>query len=350
MKRFSYPSLLQFAYTCLEHAGADSDVAQACATYLLEGDLLGFDTHGIKRLYYNLAQLRDKHSRGHGEPEIIRDRAAVATWDAHFLPGPYIAAKAVEEACYKARHAGTATIVVRRCQHVASLAAYLRIATDQGFVISLMASTPAQRSVAPHGGKAAVFSPNPFAIGVPTREQPMLLDISFSMTAAGKIKQAYERGQQLPWPAIIKADGKLSSDPADYVEQKDAAILPLGGADLGYKGYGLCLMSEIWTMALANYGRVQGRSDGESNTLCVQILDPAAFGESETFYDVTEELLDRARRCPPIDPQNPVRIPGQRSLERREQQLASGVELDDSILTLLAQCAEEFNVQLPGPL
>ena len=350
MTRFQAKSLLSFSTQVLCNAGANQEIASQTAQYLLEGDLLGFSTHGLKRLYFNAKLLADKKARGNGDVQILVDRPAVATWDADFLPGPYVAAQAVQVACEKAKHAGTATIVVRKAQHVASLAAYLRIATEQGLVVSLMCSTPAQSSVAPFGAKQALFSPNPFAIGVPTSDKPLLLDMSLSMTAAGKIRQYWERGEKLPWPAIITATGTLSDDPVDYIEGEGAAILPLGGADLGYKGYGLCLMSEIWTMALTNYGRAQGQGDGESNSLFVQVLDPAAFGDPEAFIAVTDDLLTRARACAPIDPDQPVRIPGEQSMQRRAQQLSAGVELDDATVGRLQRAAERFDVALPAAL
>lgn len=346
MPQVDYTELVEFATQCLQRAGASQDIAAETAHYLAEGDLLGFTTHGVKRLRFNVQQLQRNNSRGSGEIEVIRDRAAVATWDAHFLPGPYAASVAVRAACAKAKDAGTATMVVRRCQHVASLAAYLRIATEQGLVVSLMASTPAQQSVAPFGGRAPVFSPNPFAIGVPTGADPLLLDMSFSMTAAGKVRQALERGQMLPWDAIVTADGMLSRDPADYVQGEGAALLPLGGADLGYKGYGLCLMSEIWTMSLSNYGRLDATDDGESNTLWVQVYDPAAFGSLASFTQVTDDLIRRCRECAPIDADVPVRIPGERSLQRRAEQLANGVELDEKTWELLQKTATEFGLGL----
>lgn len=348
MPQVDYAELVEFATDCLQRAGASAEVAADTAHYLAEGDLLGFTTHGVKRLRFNVQQLQRQNSRGSGDIEVIRDRAAVATWDAHFLPGPHVAPRAVQAACAKAKDAGTATIVVRRCQHVASLAAYLRIATEQGLVVSLMASTPAQQSVAPFGGREPVFSPNPFAIGVPTSGDPLLLDISFSMTAAGKVRQAYERGQMLPWDAIVTANGDLSRDPADYVTGQGAALLPLGGADLGYKGYGLCLMSEIWTMGLSNYGRLDATNDGESNTLWVQVYDPTAFGSLQAFTQVTDDLIRRCTECAPIDADAPVRIPGQRSLQRRAEQLASGVELDEKTWQLLQKTADEFGLTMPA--
>lgn len=347
MRHFDAQDLLEFATQVLNKAGASTDVAELTARYLLEGDLLGFSTHGLRRLYFNAKLLLEDKASGSAEIDVIVDRTAVATWDAKFLPGPYVAAKAVTLAAEKARVAGTGTIVVRKAQHVACLAAYLRIATQQGFMVSVMCSTPAQSTVAPFGGKQAVFSPNPFAIGVPTSHTPILLDMSFSMTAAGKIRQHWERGEALPWHAIMTAQGKLSNQPADYIEGQGAAILPLGGMDLGYKGSGLCLMSEIWTMALANYGRIEGHADGESNSLFVQVIDPAAFGDATKFTQVADDLVAKVRACQPLDENNPVRVPGEQSMRRREQQLAHGVALDAAIVGRLQRAAERFDVTLP---
>lgn len=347
--RVEYQALASFASQCLQQAGASPEVARNMAENLLAGDLLGFRTHGLRRLPYNVKQLQQGHARGQGDPRVLTERAAVATWDAEGLSGLYVVPKAVDRACAMAREAGTGTIVIRRAEHAASLAAYLERATDQGLVISLMASTPAQSSVAPYGAKSRVFSPNPFAIGVPTSGQPLLMDISLSVTAAGKVRQAYDRQEQLPWPALVSAAGEISRDPATYLEEPAGAILPLGGADLGYKGYGLCLMSEIWTMALSNYGRLQGQQDGEYNSVMVQVMDPSAFGELEAFKTVTDDLLRRCREASPIDPGQPVRIPGERALALKQEQLTHGVQLDDLTWPRLQHLAEKLDVVLPEP-
>lgn len=357
-KRYGYKAMFNFATEVLKQAGASTEVASDTAKYLLEGDLLGQRTHGLKRLYFNAKLLASGHARAEGHAQVLSERSAVATWDADFLPGPYIAAQAVHSACDMARVAGTATIIVRRAQHVASLAAYLRIATEQGLLISLMCSTPAQSSVAPFGGRTPVFSPNPFAIGVPSSGSPILLDMSFSMTAAGKIRQYWERGEALPWAAIINTNGDLSSNPADYINSEESAhadsqppaIMPLGGADLGYKGYGLCLMSEIWTMALSNYGRLHGAGDGESNTLFVQVLDPAAFGDPQECIAVTDDLIERCKTAVPLDSKQPVRIPGSQAMQQRTEQLNNGVKFDEATLGRLQRAAERFQVHLPEPL
>lgn len=347
VKRFDYQEILQWARQCLQQAGASEKIARHVGFYLLEGDLLGFSTHGLIRLLNNCQWLQDGSSSRDGEPQVLSQRAAVANWDAQSLPGPYVVPRAIEAAATMAKQAGSGTVVIRRSQHIAALAAYLSIATEQGLVVSLMCSTPGQRAVAPFGGKQAVFSPNPFAVGVPSSDTPLLFDISFSMTAAGKVRQAKANGVKLPYPALITAEGEWSDDPNTFFASPASAIAPLGGELLGYKGYGLTLFSEIWTMALGQYGRRQGHEDGDANSVWVQVIDPSAFGEQSVFIQQVDDLLRDCREAEPIEPEQPVRIPGQQALNKKQRQLSQGVEYSAATLKVLRRCAELTQVPLP---
>lgn len=332
---------------CLTAAGADAEVAEVMANSLISGNLLGFRTHGVRRLPYNVKQLVLGKAQGSGQPTVVKERAAVAHWDANYLPGLYVMPKAVAAAMDMAKKCGTGTIVVRKMEHVASLAAYLEQATAAGLVINIMVSTPAQASVAPFGAKSRVFSPNPYALGVPTSAAPLLLDMSLSVTAAGKVRQAYDNNELLPWTALVTANGEGTNDPASYYAEAASALLPLGGLDLGYKGYGLCLMSEIWTMALANYGRVQGAADGECNSAFIQVIDPDAFGSLDEFIQVTDDLIARCRAATPINESYPVRIPGERAAALKAKQLEEGVQIDALTWERLVRCSERLGIAPP---
>lgn len=340
----------QFASECLQQAGARADIAMQMGTSLLYGDLFGFRTHGLRRLPYNVKQLQTGMARGDGDIEVKQDRLAAAHWDANGLSGLYVIPKAVELAVSKARTCGTATVVVRRCDHVASLAAYLHLATQQGMVISMMASTPAQASVAPFGAKSRVFSPNPFGFAVPFvqgTQRSIMFDMSFSVTAAGKVRQAYDRQEALPWPAIVGVDGVATMNPARYIDE-GGALLPLGGMDLGFKGYGLCLMSELLTMGLSGYGRDLGSDDGEFNSVYIQVSDPSAFTSPEAFEQVVNDLAQRCVNAEAIDRNHPPRLPGERAWQDFEQQMRAGVELDELTWPRLCHVAKKLGVRIPS--
>ena len=94
--RYDADALTDFGERLLAAAGLQPAVARDVAEVLVEGDLLGHDTHGLSLLAPYLSEL-DKGSMSKlGEPEVVSQRAAVATWDGHRLPGPWLVRQAIE--------------------------------------------------------------------------------------------------------------------------------------------------------------------------------------------------------------------------------------------------------------
>ena len=350
MYRFAAPAITQWAQHCAEQAGASQAVAGNIAKHLVAADLMGFRTHGLLRLRYNLTCLSQGRSKRQGEPRRLSGRSALELWDADFLPGLHTMPMAVARAIAMAKDYGTGTVVMRRTQHVAALAVDLEQATTAGMLVQIMCATPAQQAVAPFGGKSAWFSPNPLAIGVPTTSQPVLFDISLSMLAAGKVRTAIAEGKPLPFPALITANGDYTCDATTFLADPASVLAPLGGADLGYKGTGLNLYSELWTLALSQYGRHQAAADGDANTVWIQVVDPTALGDGEAFKQQAQALVDGMCSVTPIDPRQPVRVPGSGALALRAEQLAHGVSYSAALMKQLSWCAEHYHTPLPSGL
>ncbi|MFC0446326.1 Ldh family oxidoreductase [Pseudidiomarina halophila] len=347
-KKRSAAAMTDWATRCLMKQGAAKNVAHAMAEHLVAGDLLGFRTHGLLRLRYNLQALAAGTTRAEGTPQIVQRRGAIELWDAELLSGLYVLPKAVARAMAMAHDYGTGTIVIRRTQHVAALAVYLEQATRAGMLIQMMCSTPAQEVVAPFGGKSACFSPNPFAIGVPTRSQPVLLDMSLSMTAAGKVRTAIAEDRDLPYPALITQDGDYSCDPKTFIAEPPSVLASLGGEKLGYKGTGLNLFSEFWTLALSDYGRADAAAgDSDANTVWLQVVDPTALLAQGAFELQAEQLVAAVKAATPIDPERPVRVPGEGALATRQRQSEEGISYSAATWRQLQWCADYCNEPLP---
>ena len=162
------PDLIAMAHALLAGAGLDPEKAAAVAEILVEGDLLGHTTHGLALLAPYLTELEKGGMEKNGNPEVIADFPAAITWDGRRLPGPWLVLRALNLAVDRARKTGTCTVVIRRSHHIACLAAYLQRVADQGLMVLLTCSDPTVASVAPHGGRRGVFTPNPFAAAWPT--------------------------------------------------------------------------------------------------------------------------------------------------------------------------------------
>ena len=347
--RYDARTLVEFAKSLLTGAGMPGDRARDVADILVEGDLLGHDTHGLQLLASYLQHIESGQMKLEGEPITLADHGAVVTWDGQRLPGPWLVLRAMEIATQKARTYGSGTVTIGRSHHIACLAAYLKRATDQGLVMLLLSSAPAGASVAPHGGVRSVFSPSPLAIGFPTDAGPVLVDVSSSITTNGLTNRLRKEGKRLPHHWLIDENGEPSDDPAVLHPPRRGTILPLGGLDAGHKGFGLALLVEALTAGLAGHGRADPLEPLGASVF-LQILDPQAFSGGDAFRRQMGWVAKACLDNPPRQGFDRVRLPGQNGLLRRERQLSDGVELEPSILPVLSAWAEKFRVALPVAL
>ncbi|MDB5859860.1 MAG: lactate dehydrogenase [Ramlibacter sp.] len=344
--RYHATALRTLADTLFQRAGMPADKARDVADILLEGDLLGHDTHGLQLLPVYMEEIAQGRLTLEGEPEVLSDFGAVLAWDGKRLPGPWLMLRAIEQASERARRFGTGIVSVRRSHHIAALATYARRVAEDGLVLVLMSSAPATSSVAPYGGTRGVFSPSPLGVGIPTGGAPVMVDVSTSITTMGLTGRLAKEGGRLPGAWLIDEQGVPSDDPAVVTPPRKGTILPLGGADVGHKGYGLGLMVEALTAGLAGQGRSEpGLRWGA--TIYLQVLDPRAFNGTEAFGQQMDWIAQQCESNPPADPQRPVRLPGRRGLALRQEQLAQGVRLPASVVEAVAQWAQRFGVEMP---
>jgi L-lactate dehydrogenase len=339
-------ALITFATSLLTAAGLDRAKAGAVAGILTEGDLLGHTTHGLALLAPYLADLEKGAMEKSGDPRVIADFPAAITWDGRRLPGPWLVLRALDLAVARARQNGTCTVVIRRSHHIACLAAYLQRVTDQGLMLLLTCSDPTVATVAPHGGRRGVLTPNPLAAAWPTAGDPVMLDVSMSITTNGLVKRRHTEKRPLDGEWLLDADGRPTRDPAVLFADPAGAILPIGGLDHGHKGYALGLLVEALTGGLAGHGRAE-KAEGWTASVFLQVLDPALFGGAEAFKRETTHLADQCRTTPPRPGVERVRLPGEGGLRRRAAQLRDGVELYPGILTALAPWAQRYGVAPP---
>jgi LDH2 family malate/lactate/ureidoglycolate dehydrogenase len=344
--RWPAAALVDFGTALLERAGVRSDIARDVAAILVDGDLLGHTTHGLALLAPYLDQVESGGMARAGEPAVVQSRPAAALWDGGRLPGPWLVLRALDTAAAMAATHGTGTVVIRRSHHIACLAAYLLRTAERGLVAIIQSSDPITAAVVPHGGTTPIMTPNPIAAGLPTSSDPMLIDISTSITSMGFARQQRDAGQRLPGPWLIDAEGNATDDPNALYADPKGALLPLGGLDAGYKGFGLGLLIEGLTAGLAGFGRADP-GEGWGATAFVQVLDPEAFGGLAAFRRQMDFVADAAHGSKPRPGVDRVRLPGEAGLRRYRDQRANGVALYPTIMPALAPWAEKLGVPLP---
>lgn len=345
--RYRYTDLINFAHALLTATGLKDDKAQAVAEILVEGDLMGHNTHGLALLAGYLTEIESGAMLKLGGPTVLADYPAAVTWDGRRLPGPWLVLKAMELASERAAIQGTCTVVIRRSHHIACLAAYLKRATDQGLLMLLTCSDSNSESVAPFGGLDAVFTPNPISAGIPTGGIPVLMDVSTSATTNGMTNRLHKEGKRLPANWVMDGHGVPSDNPAVLFEEPKGTILPLGGMDSGHKGYGLTLLVEALTGGLAGHGRADPK-EGWGATVFLQIIDPRAFAGLDAFTRQTGKVADACRASRPAHEGTAVRTPGEKGIALADRQRSTGVDLYHSIMPSLAPWVLKLGVAEPA--
>lgn len=348
-ERFSAVALSKFAAALLQRAGMPPEPAASVADTLVDGDLLGHDTHGLALLAPYVREIEQGAMTVSGEPVVVADRPAALVWDGRRLPGPWLVHKGIEALVPRARQLGTASLAIHHSHHIACLAAYLLRATEKGFLILLASSDPAVHSVAPFGGTQAVFTPNPIAAGIPTSGTPFLVDISASVTTNGMSNRLHKAGRQFEEEWMLDAQGNPSRDPAVLATDPPGTILPLGGMSAGHKGFGLAVLIEALTGGLSGYGRADPPA-GWGATVFMSLYDPAAFGGEAAFRRQMDHIADACRSNLPRPGVEQVRMPGDRGMARRAQQLEQGVALHPTIAPMLRDTAQRYDLMFPAPL
>jgi LDH2 family malate/lactate/ureidoglycolate dehydrogenase len=347
--RYSAADLLSFATALFHAAGLPPDRAAIVAEVLVEGDLMGHTTHGLQLASRHLDAIKTGVVVSKGDPQTLADSGATLTWDGCWLPGTWLVRMAMAAAFDRIVRHPVTTVVIRRCGHIGCLAAYPRLAAEKNLMLLLMSSDPAVRNVAPYGAVEGRYTPNPIAAGWPTDGDPVIVDTCPSTTTAGMVGRLSRAGERFPGPWLIDGSGQPSDDPAVAGGTGHGAIMPLGGIDLGHKGFALGLMVEALTSALAGFGRADG-VDQDGASVFLQIINPDAFAGIDAFRRETTWLAQSCQTAAPRPGQAPVRMPGARGLALRKTQLRDGVALHPETFPALEVWAARLGVKSPSPI
>lgn len=330
--------------------GMDADKAHTVARLQVLTDAMGRMTHGLAMLPLYLQEIDKGHMTPQGQHEVVRDNGHTAVWDGGYLPGLWLVDEAIKVAIPRALKTGMAAIAIRRSHHIGCLAALVKQAADQGLVALMANSDPAGQRVAPYGGTQALFTPNPFALGYPGLEHPVLVDICASITTTSMTREKFAAGEQFEHPWLLDAQGVPTRDPA-VLEHREprGSIQLLGGQEYGHKGYGLALMVEALSQGLSGHGRKDAPKRWGGNVF-LQVIDPDLFAGREAFAEQMDHLSDRCRSNPPIDPLRPVRMPGDQAAHGLSRAQMQGIRYSAQSWSGIAQWAQRLGVPMPQPL
>ena len=225
---------------------------------------------------------------------------------------------------------------------------WVELAAERGYAALVAVNDNGSlRVVAPPGGTEPQISTNPVAIGVPTGDGPLALDISTSVVANGKIRLALAEGVPCPDGWLLDGDGNPTNDPAVRRADPCGTIQPLGGAQAGYKGFGLGFLLDLLVGGLSGgFCPPQEDAAGCNNVLAI-VWQPQQFAGIEHFLQQADELVASTRGSRRKEGVDKIRLPGDRSRQVRDERLRDGIPFDEGNWQRLVKTAAELNVPLP---
>jgi LDH2 family malate/lactate/ureidoglycolate dehydrogenase len=307
---------------------------------ILYADLRGIDSHGCTTLSFYQRLRAEGVLNPRATVSVTRQGDVTALVDGGGGLGHVPATLAMERAIEMAAAHGVGAVAVCNSGHFGAAGAYAAMAADKGFIGIATTSTPTP-TVVPTFGRQAMLGTNPIAVAAPARRHPMfLLDMATSTASFGKVLEQWRKGRAIPDRWMLNQDGApLTSGHAALTNQR---LTPLGGdlAGASYKGYGLAMMVEILSAALAGVPFADpslGRRPRVGHF--VMALDPSRFSGSDSFATHVDALIDAMHDTEPLDPGRPVLVPGDPEQATLTERRARGVPLTRSVFEDLRDVA-----------
>lgn len=293
--------------------------ARSVARALVSAEVDGQKGHGLSRLPAYAAQAASGKVDGRIDPVVVAEKSAAVRIDAGFGFAFPAMDLAVEQVATRARASGVASAAVFRSHHFGQAGYHVERLAEQGLVGLVFGNSP--RAIAPWGGREGVFGTNPIAFAAPRpRHSPLVIDLSLSRVARGRIMVAAANGESIPEGWALDPQGMPTTDPQAALE---GTMIPMGDA----KGAALVMMVEILAAAMsgANFGF-------ESSTFFTAEGDPPGVGQLLIGFDPSLfsgdgfaarlEVLIEAMLS-----QSGVRLPGSGRADARAKARNAGIEI-----------------------
>lgn len=338
--------LTRIGYELFEAAGCSPEDARAVVDHLVESSLFGHDSHGAIRFYEYAQAIRDGRFDPKARPEIVQERPCTAVVDAHNALGQVGATFAAELAIEKARTHGVASVGLRNTSHIGRVGAYPLMAARRDMIGLIFVNAGREgRKVVPFGGRDGRLSTNPIGFAAPRKQaDPILVDMTTSVVADGKIRVAINQGKPIPAGWAVDAHGNPTTDPQKVRgDGPEGALLPMGGV-VAHKGFALGLAVEILGGALSGQGVAANEPVMKSNGVHLTVYNIAHFAEMADYYREVESLVAHVKSSRPAAGFSEVLLPGEPEFRCAAQRSRNGIAIDDATWQKIGEAGRAFGI------
>ena len=337
--------LKEIAIRILKGLHAAEDEAAVVAEALIKAELRGIDTHGVHLLTLLPERVEAGMLQIPTSLTVLKESGATALIDGGNGLGPAAVHRAMGMSVRKAREFGIGCCLVRNTNNIGILSFYTLTAAQQKMVGIVMSNAAAAMS--PWGGTESFFGTNPLSISVPGEagSPPVVLDMSSTVVARGKIRRADRLKESIPAGLAFDQTGTPTTDPAAALK---GTLMPIGGP----KGYGLALMIDVLAGMLSGsqYGpeirtfhQLAGPTGVGVFTLAVEIERFMPLGQFTALFRTYLESIKASRKAKGV---TRIYLPGEIEYEKEQQSLSEGIEVSQATAGKLNALLEKFKSPL----
>lgn len=339
MRNFAPSRLVELVAQIMRAAGSAPDEASAIARRLVDSNAVGHDSHGVIRVGKYLEWVRAGWLRTNQKPTIVVESDSLAIIDGNRGFGQVIGEFATRLGVEKAARNGIAMIGLRNCGHLGRVGDWADMAAEAGQVSLHFLNTSGAQRVAPFGGSDRRLSTNPISIGIPIEGgDPVIVDLTTSMVAEGKLMVAVNKGEPVPEGWIVDRHGSPTTDPQAFYD--GGALLTVGG----HKGSALSIVTDLLAGAVST-GRSSDPADTvlRNNMLSIYIA-PRVYSPDGSVFAEARRFVDWVKASPPAAAGGEVLAPGDVERRTREERMQTGIPIDDQTWSDLLDAARSVGI------
>jgi len=315
----------------LKLAGLSGDYAGVMADVLVFAESRGIHSHGTVRVEYYSERIQKGGITCQPEIRLETTGPCSAILHGDNGPGMVLSKQAMEIAIEMAKEKGVAVVGVKNMSHSGAISYYTQMAAENGLIgLAMCQSDP---MVVPFGGADIYYGTNPISFSAPGRNKIMTFDMATSVQAWGKILDMRSRDKAIPDTWAVNGKGEPTTNPHDV-----RGLLPIAGP----KGYGLMMMVDMLSGVLMGlpFGRgvssmyadlSKGRELGQLHI----VINPAFFGDKETFLDNVSQVMSELNNIRPADGVERVMYPGEIADIEQTRTDKDGIDIVDDIYNYL---------------
>ena len=314
--------------------GAPKKDAKIVSDALLRAEMRGFGSHGILRFQKLISSIEHGFQKTNTAVTIERETNNSARINGNSGLGIIVAKRAMDLAIEKAKSNGIAAVGVHNANHFGMAGYYTETAAKEDMIGIAMCNT--NPAVIPFGGKIPTLGTNPISVAIPThnKKHPVVLDMATTNVAKGKVMKASKEKAALPQNWALDKDGNITTDPDAMF-----SLVPLGGKDFGYKGYGLAFVIDILSGPLVNAQSGKDVTGTSTPEKCTKgdffiAINISGFTDVATFKSNVEQSIKDIKKQGSM-------FPGEKE-QIKEEQNKESIDIEDRVYNEFKEVCEKY--------